>query len=327
MLDKFINNRKNNWQRLEELLDETDRASLHNLSREEVRELGVLYRRTAADLAIARVESRDPKLIYYLNALSIRAHGKIYRAESQGLGMVKKFFRQDFPQTFRRNLNYILVAFACFAAAVIVGAATTWNDSNFAEFVALDGIEAAARSNHQWWLGINHEGNEVAASVIMTNNIGVAIRAFVTGAFFGVGSLMTMFFEGARFGSVFALCYKVNPAFGNALANFVIGHGVIELSCIFIVSGAGLMVGMAVLLPGDMSRLDALKVRGLDAIRITLGVAFLLVIAGIIEGFISPLPISPIIKWCIGLSSGAAMFSYLFLAGRETPSVSPKAAD
>src|SRR5215204_7511425 len=81
-MSRFINERKNNWQRLEDLLSILDTSSLRRLSRAEVREFGELYRRAATDLAIARAETRDPKLINYLNSLVIRAHGKIYRADT-----------------------------------------------------------------------------------------------------------------------------------------------------------------------------------------------------------------------------------------------------
>src|SRR5678816_214647 len=87
-IDRFITQRKNAWQRLEDLLKLLDTATLKRLRREEVRELGRIYRRTASDLAIARAESRDPRLINYLNSLVIRAHGRIYRAESQGLSLI-----------------------------------------------------------------------------------------------------------------------------------------------------------------------------------------------------------------------------------------------
>jgi hypothetical protein len=70
-------------------------------------------------------------------------------------------------------------------------------------------------------------------------------------------------------------------------------------------------------MPGDLSRADALKSRGKDAVRLMMGVAVLLVIAGIIEGFISPAPISPKIKWGIAVVTGLALYSYLLLAGRE----------
>src|SRR5207248_8221451 len=118
-LDRFINERKNIWQRLEDLLQLLDRMTLRKLHREEVRELGRIYRRTASDLAIARAESRDPRLINYLNSLVIRAHGRIYRADAQGGQLVREFFTKGFPQTFRRTWRYTAIAFLTFAAFAI----------------------------------------------------------------------------------------------------------------------------------------------------------------------------------------------------------------
>src|SRR5438552_17127065 len=115
-------------------------SGLRGLSRMEVREFGELYRRAAADLAIARAETRDPKLINYLNSLVIRAHGKIYRAESQGVSLVWKFFAEDLPQTFRRNWRYMAIAFGVFAGFGIFGFSATWIDIDFTHFVALSGI-------------------------------------------------------------------------------------------------------------------------------------------------------------------------------------------
>src|SRR3954471_705915 len=112
--DRFIRDRRNAWQRLEDLLALLDRSSLRRLHREEVRELGRIYRRTASDLAIARAESRDPRLINYLNSLVIRAHGRIYQADAQGGRRVRDFFARDFPRTFRRTWRYTALAFLVF---------------------------------------------------------------------------------------------------------------------------------------------------------------------------------------------------------------------
>ena len=137
------------------------------------------------------------------------------------------------------------------------------------------------------------------------------------GAFLGIGAIYDLAFEGARLGSVFAVCYKIDANFGNALASFVVGHGVIELSCIYICGGAGMMIGYAMINPGDLTRAQALKKKGLEAVRIVIGCAFLLVIAGIIEGFLSPSDLPPAVKFATGISTGIAMYSYLFLVGTE----------
>jgi uncharacterized membrane protein SpoIIM required for sporulation len=315
-IDRFINERKSAWQRLEELLKLLDGMTLRRLHREEVRELGRIYRRTASDLAIARAESRDPRLINYLNSLVIRAHGRIYRADAQGYGRIRDFFTRDFPLAFRRTWRYTATAAIFFWVFFFVSFGLTMRDQDFSEIAGVPAMWRAENTDahRRWWLEAN-KANQVAAAGIATNNITVTFYAFAYGAFVGVGSLYIMAMNGLSIGAVLALTYRAH--YGNELLTFMIGHGMIELSCIFISGGAGLMVGSAILMPGELSRGDALKSRGTEAIRLVIGCAALLAIAGTIEGFISPQPISPIIKISIGALTGIALYSYLLLAGRE----------
>ncbi len=315
-MNRFLTEHKDNWQRLEDLLTMLRGNSLRGLSRLEVREFGELYRRAAADLAIARAETRDPALINYLNSLVIRAHGKIYRADSRGTEMVAAFFSRELPRTFRNNLGYMAVAFSVFAGFAVFGFIATWVDMDFTHFVMLSGVPQMIIANDQWWLTLN-DANQVGTTFILSNNILVTMRVFATGAFLGIGAVYDLAFEGARLGSVFAACYKLNPPFGNALASFVVGHGVIELSCIFFCGGAGMMIGYSIVDPGDLTRVQALKKKGIEAVRIVVGCAFFLVIAGIIEGFLSPSAMPPIVKILTGIGTGLAMYSYLFFAGRS----------
>lgn len=314
-MNRFLTEHKDNWQRLEDLLTMLRGNSLRGLSRLEVREFGELYRRAAADLAIARAETRDPALINYLNNLVIRAHGKIYRADSRGTEMVAAFFARELPRTFRNNLGYMAVAFSVFAGFAVFGFIATWVNMDFTHFVMLSGVPQMINANNQWWLTLN-DANQVGTTFILSNNILVTMRVFATGAFLAIGAVYDLAFEGARLGSVFAACYKLNPPFGNALASFVVGHGVIELSCIFFCGGAGMMIGYSIVDPGDLTRVQALKKKGIEAVKIVVGCAFFLVIAGIIEGFLSPSALPPIVKILTGVSTGLAMYSYLFFAGR-----------
>ena len=314
--DRFINQRKNAWQRLEDLLKLLDGSSLGRLGREEVRELGRIYRRTASDLAIARAESRDPRLVNYLNSLVIRAHGRIYRADAQGGKRIRLFFTRELPRTFRRTWRYTFLSFSVFMIFSMIGFVGTRYDPEFSELV---GVAPAFREMYietqtHWWERLN-ESNQTGASFIMANNILVTIYTFAFGATFGIGTIIYLAINGANIASVVALTYRAG--FGNDLVTFMVGHGVVELSCIFIAGGAGLLIGSAMLMPGDLTRADALKTRGMEAVRLMIGVAILLVVAGTIEGFISPAPIDPRIKFSVGGITGFAMYSYLLLVGRE----------
>ncbi|HXC71533.1 MAG TPA: stage II sporulation protein M [Pyrinomonadaceae bacterium] len=314
--DRFITQRKTAWQRLEDLLKLLDSASLGRLNKDEVRELGRIYRRTASDLAIARAESRDPRLVNYLNSLVIRAHGRIYRADAQGGKRIRLFFTHELPQTFRRTWRYTLLAFLVFTIFGALSFVATHYDPEFSELVGVNPAfrETFIETKTPWWEDLN-ESNQEGASFIMTNNIMVTIYTFAFGALCGIGTLFYLAFNGANIASVLALTYRAG--FGNDLVTFMVAHGVVELSCIFIAGGAGLLVGSAILMPGDLTRADALKTRGMEAVRLMIGVALLLVVAGIIEGFVSPAPIDPRIKYSVAAITGVALYSYLLFVGHR----------
>jgi len=319
-MNRFIDERKDNWRRLEDLLGLLRGTSLKGLSRIEVREFGELYRRAATDLAIARAETRDPKLISYLNSLVIRAHGKIYRAEGEGASIIRRFFVHDFPRTFRENWRYMALSGGTFVLFGIFGFVATFIDVDFTHFVYLSGVVDSIQSGEKWWLALN-DSNQIGASFIMSNNIIVSIRAFAMGALFGVGAFYDIALFGAHVGSVFGACYKLNPPFAADLGTFVIGHGVIELSVVCFCGGAGMMIGYAIINPGDLTRAQALKKKGMEAAKIVIGCACLLVVAGLIEGFISPSALPAAVKVATGILTGIVMYSYLFLAGRPAETI------
>lgn len=314
--DRFIDERKGAWQRLEDLLKLLDRSSLRRLHREEVRELGRIYRRTASDLAIARAESRDPRLVNYLNSLVIRAHGRIYRADpAEGRHRVRNFFARDFPSTFRRTWRFTGLAFAVFMLFGLISFLGTWRDAEFSE---LAGVPPYARERilerkPRWWKELN-QANQIAATGIATHNIRVTFNAFAYGALFGVGTLFYMAFNGLNIGSVLALTF--HAGYADELLTFMAGHGVIELTCIFIAGGAGMLFGTALIFPGDIPRFDNLRLRGREAAQLITGCVPLLAVAGTIEGFISPAAIPAAMKFAVAAVTGLALYSYLLLAGR-----------
>lgn len=313
-MNRFIEEKKDNWQRLEDLLNMLSGTSLRGLSKMEVREFGELYRRAATDLAIARSETRDPKLINYLNNLVIRAHGKIYRSEGDGVNVIRRYFLHELPEAFRETLKFTSFAFFFFMFFAIASFLLCFYDPNFSNLVGLGDIEAAASSNMRWWLSLN-DANQIGSSQILTNNIRVAFFAFAWGAFFGLGTLYVLLINGISIGGVLGVCYRVDPNFGNQLVDFMVAHGVIELSCIFIASGAGMAIGYSLIDPGNLTRSEALKKSGMTAAKLVIGCALFLFIAGIIEGFLSPSSLPPQIKWITGILTGTLMLAYLFLVG------------
>jgi len=305
MLKNFLESRLEKWKRLEELTARASRFRLNNLSGEEVREFGRLYRRTAADLAIAREEVRDQRLVNYLNYLVARAHGAIYRSESSGFGVFLSFFRRELPEVFRQTFYYTLTAFLIFLAAASFSFAMSFIDDGFADRIAPQ-LKRDIIDHRNWTQSIN-ESNPLASTSIQTNNINVTFLAFAGGVLAGAGTVWVLLFNGLLIGLVLGLC--VRYSFWD-IPIFITAHGVIELTAIFMAGGAGLMIGKALLMPGDNRRIDALVTNGRQAIKLVLACIPMLLIAGIIEGFISPAPISPWYKFSISIMSALLLAAY-----------------
>ncbi|HEX4945093.1 MAG TPA: stage II sporulation protein M [Blastocatellia bacterium] len=316
MAQTFIEKRKANWQRLEELIQRIRQLrGLQKFTRDEVRELGRLYRRAASDLAIARVESRDQRLVGYLNSLVIRAHGEIYRSESNGVRGILEFYRYDFPAIFRQTYRYTLAVFLIFLAMAVFSFVATYRDEDFSEHAYIPpALVQHVKENRMWTDDLN-ENAPVGAAAIMTNNIGVGLKTFAFSILPVAGTMLILMPTALQFGSLNALIVKYHMV--QKLYGFVAGHGVLEFTAIFIAGGAGLMIGLAILVPGERTRAQALVERGAVAIKLLAGCIPILVIAGVIEAFISPTPIHPYYKFAVSLVTAIALAAYLLKPDRR----------
>jgi uncharacterized membrane protein SpoIIM required for sporulation len=147
----------------------------------------------------------------------------------------------------------------------------------------------------------------------------VAFLACGGGVLVGLPTVYLMVENGLLLGGLLGLTFHYGIGF--ELLTFVIGHGFIELTVIVIAGGVGLRLGWAVLHPGFLRRGDALRLAASQAVWLVLGCVPLLMIAGMIEGFVSPSPQIPwAIKWAVGIVSGLSLQAYVWLAGREHPS-------
>ena len=138
----------------------------------------------------------------------------------------------------------------------------------------------------------------------------VAIGAFAMGITFAIGTIFILIINGLHLGTIFGACHMHGLA--RQLLTFVYGHGPLELSAIFICGGGGLLMGKALLFPGRFRRIEALKMISKDAFSLLAGCIPLFLIAGTIEGFVSPQEtISATLKYTIGMLSFLTLGLYL----------------
>jgi uncharacterized membrane protein SpoIIM required for sporulation len=315
---QFIHTHKEHWQQLESLLLKTEQRRLRALTRTELKRLGQLYRILTTDLAYAQTNFPHSDLLLTLNQLASRTHPYVYRGQSFTFTGVLQFFRNDLPQTFRANVHYFVLSATIFLVAAALGAiAVLFNEEAAGIIISPTLIDYIHR--HEMWTEhfFSVIPSSVASTRIFTNNISVAFSAFALGLTFGVGTFCVIVVNGLMLGCILMLCARYSML--GPLLEFITAHGVVEISTILIAGGAGLMVGTALLSPGDHTRRDALAVRGADAVKLVLGVAPILVVIGLVEGFISPQPAIPAgLKMALGLFLGALLYLHLFLSGRKS---------
>lgn len=316
LVEDFIQAKKPNWERLTAILDRSQRAGLAALSAEELTNLGRLYRSATSDLAVARRDFGGHRVADYLNGLVARAHAAVYQSRSARRRGIVDFFARGFPRTFRATWGYTLAAFLMFLLPALASYWVAYRDpvAGAALFPGIEDRIQDIRDKREWWKDINDEGRAASASLIMTNNIRVAIIAFAGGMLLGVFTLYILAQNGLMLGIVAGAAHALG--FAGNLWGFVAAHGMIELSVIFIAGGAGLQLGWSVIRPGLLTRRAALVLAARRAAQLLLGCIPLLVVAGTIEGFVSPSDLPLAAKLAVSLGTGALLYGYLLLAGR-----------
>lgn len=311
--DEFVAARRDDWNQLENLIAQGASGRLNPLNPMQVLTLAALYRRATADLARAQRDWPDAPVQRYLNGLVARGHGVVYRRGGNVWRRIKTFYVETLPQTYRGAWPYVLASAALlFVPAFIAFFVVLANPDAAYGLASPDLIDRV--HHHQLWTNIPPEQRVTEGASIMTHNILVVFVAFGLGVFFGLPVIAVMIDNGISLGGLFGLTQAYGVSGG--LFDFVIAHGVLELSIVIAIGGGGLLMGWALVSPGNRKRADALAIATRRAFTLVLGLAPLLIIAGTIEGNISPSDAPFAAKLLIGLSTGALLYSYLLLSGR-----------
>ncbi len=313
--ERLIARKNVRWSEFQALAEQVTSSGLDSLSAAELPDFATRYREVSADLARARVYGADRVVLAQLERLVAAGHSALYRSERQTWVRIWQFVSRDCPAGVLQSWRYVAVSYLVLLVSIGAGYALLRERPALAQELIPDSMleraeaGAARMSRGEGFVDVSSESRPAVAVRIMMNNIKVSATCFAAGIVFGIGALFMVGYNGLMLGTISG--HFANIGMSAYLWTFIVGHGVLELSAICFAGAAGLMLGRALIAPGDLSRGDALTLAGRSALRLVGTATVMLVIAGTIEGMVSTSAMP--VNGRIAISAGSGVFLLLYL--------------
>lgn len=306
-LDALTAARAGEWARLEAL------SAKRRLSGPEVDELVTRYRAASADLADIKTSAGRTPHGDHLSTLLARARLRLTGGGQNLLAQLPRFFALQLPAAlYRVRWTTLAVAVGFVAVATLMA---VWTSQDAAVLASL-GSRAQLQSyaDEQFTGYYTENPAAVFAGTVWTNNAWIAVQCVLFGVT-GFWPLQVVMQNAVGVGTAAA----VMIAFGrfDVFLQFILPHGLLELTSIFVAAAAGLQVFWAWIAPGLRSRAAALAAAGRSLATVAVGLVFALALSGIVEGFVTPQPWPWQVKLGLGALALGAFLSYMLGAGRR----------
>jgi len=329
-LERFIAAEGAYWSELESMLDQLESGTTSRWSLTELQRFHYLYERASAGLAKLATASAEPTTRRFLESLVARAYSEIHETRQRQHRLKPlTWLLHTLPQTFRRHVGaFRLSVYITIAGALFGGFAVTFDPEAKEALVPgqfrhlMDNPADRVAQEEAAGAGLTPDGMTSFSAQLMTNNIGVSLKAIALGMTYGLGTILLLFYNGIILGLVMGDYLLAGQ--GVFLAGWLLPHGSVEIPAILIGGQAGLMIASALLGRGERRPLGH-RLRRLipDLVTLIGGIVLLLIWAGIVEAFFSQLhaPILPYeVKIAFGSMQLVLLFLYLTRCGRRTES-------
>ncbi|MDM8557760.1 stage II sporulation protein M [Candidatus Parabeggiatoa sp. HSG14] len=308
------------WETLENWLDHFDNKQKKTKS-QNVAQFPQLYRQICQHLALARDRRYTPYLIERLNRLVLRGHQHFYQTRVSLIAKIVQFIGTDFPLKVREEARLVGLSGLLFFGSLLMMFLSV---QIYPDLVyTLISTEQVTEIEKMYDPQAKHLGRDRGADsnflmfgFYIYNNISIDFQTFAGGILLGFGTLFYLLFNGLYIGCVASHLTHVGHI--TPFYSFVAGHSSLELMAIVLSGAAGLKLGLALIAPKRLTRLQALRHAAIHSIYIIYGVIGMSLLAAFIEAFWSSnTTIDADIKYAVGALLWVGVISYFVLVGRN----------
>lgn len=306
-LDALTAAHREEWARLDEL------SRTRRLDGESVDELVTRYRAASADLADIKTSAGRSPQADHLSLVLARARLRLTGASENVLRRIPRFFALQLPAAlYRVRWATLAVAVGFVLVATLVG---VWIGGDPA-LVATLGSEAqlSAYAQDQFTAYYSENPAAVFAGTVWTNNAWIAAQCVLFGVT-GIWPVYVVVQNAVGIGTSAAVMAAFDRL--DVFFAFILPHGLLELTCIFVAAATGLQIFWAWVAPGRRSRGAALAAAGRSLVTVAIGLVFALALSGVVEGYVTPQPWPWPIKLALGALALAVFLVYMLVVGRR----------
>ncbi|MFD1715652.1 stage II sporulation protein M [Amnibacterium flavum] len=304
-LDAYAAAHRDEWERLDALARE------RRLDGQDADELIDGYRSGAAQLSAIKTSAGSTVLGDRLSVTLSRARLRFTGATGNPLGVLPTFFGAQLPAALYRIrwlsiiVGLVTIVIGALYALWIIGdprvLATMGDDADLQAYV------------NDSFTGYYSENPAASfAGQVWTNNAFIAAQCVAFGIA-GVWVPYVVFSNAQSIGTAAGVMFSYDR--GDVFFEYILPHGMLELTSVFVAAAAGLRIFWAWIAPGARTRGQALAEDARALFTVAIGLVIALFVSGIIEGFVTPSTLPWWAKMAIGGAAFAGFWFYVFWVG------------
>ncbi|MFF8961091.1 stage II sporulation protein M [Streptomyces sp. NPDC014894] len=308
-LDVFVTAHRAEWDRLDQLLGRGRR-----LTGAEADELVALYQRTAAHLSLIQSSAPDPMLTGRLTQLVARARATVVGTRRAGWRDAVRFLTEGFPAAVYRSRRWwIPTAILSTLVAALIGWWIAAHPEVQSAIAPPADLRELTRPGGEYETYYSSNPAASFAAQVWTNNAQAAALCLTLGAFLCLPVVWILLLNMLNLGMGIGLMASAGRL--DVFLGLVLPHGLLELTAVFVAAGTGLRLGWTVIDPGPLSRREALAQQGRAALGMAIGLALVLFVSGLIEGFVTPSGLPTWARIAVGVAAEIAFLVYVYVLG------------